>query len=149
MKKENLKLKGSFDVKLFGPDGTLKKHLKKDNLVTDSGFDWIIQRGFSTQTGSAAANYIAIGSDGTAASTSDTALGYTLAVEQATYAHTDGEHNFSLTNTFGAGVGTGSVREYAVQNGSPTGTIFNRATFGTIVKGSQDSLQIVFAGSLS
>jgi len=147
--KEHTKIKGTWDIKLLGPDGEVKEHMKTTNLITDSGFDGLIQRCFSTQTGSPAFNYIAIGSDGTAASTSDTSLGYLLAVKQGTYSHTDGEHNFELSATFGAGVGTGSIREYAIQNGSPSGTIFNRATFGTIVKGSQDSLQIVFAGSLS
>ena len=142
-----MKIKGTFDVKLFGPDGKLKEHVVSPNLVTDSGMDGLMQRGFSTETGSSAFNYIGIGSDDTAAGSANTALGYVLACEQATYAHTDGQHNFSLTNTFAAGVGTGSVSEYTVQNGSPTGQLHNRATFGTITKNAADSLQIVFAGS--
>lgn len=146
---EGTKLKGSFDVKLIGPEGELKEHLFRENLVTDGGLDNLIHTAFNTITGSSQFNYIAVGSDDTAAASGNTALGYALAVEQATYAHTDGEHNFSLTNTFGAGVGTGSVREYGVQNGSPTGVLFNRATFGEILKGASDTLQIVFAGSLT
>ena len=146
---EKMKLKGSFDVKLFGPDGKLKQHETTDNLVVDAGFDGISQRCFSTETGSASFNYISIGSGASAAAAGDTTLDNVLATQQATYAHSDGDANFSLTTTFAAGVGTGSVNEYAVQNGSPTGTLFNRALTGLVTKNAADSLQIVFAGSLS
>jgi hypothetical protein len=147
--KEKMKLSGHFTAKLIGPDGNVKEERKSKNTVVDEGFDMVCQRFFSTQTGSAAFNYIGIGSDDTAAAAGNTTLGYVLALAQGTYAHTDGEANLSLTNTFAAGTGTGSVNEYGILNGSPTGDMFNRATMGTIVKNAADSLQIVFAGSLS
>jgi len=148
---EENRIRGFWNVKLLDENGNVKMEKSHENLVTDSGFDWLIQRGWSTQTGSNAANYIAIGSDSTSATTSDTTLGQNppLANQQGTYSHTDGKHNFELTTTFAAGVGTGSINEYGLMNGSPTGTLFNHATFGTIVKNSSDTLQITFAGSLS
>lgn len=142
-------LKGFWDIKLIGTDGKIKDHISEENLVTHAGFDAIIQRGFSTQTGSASENYIAIGSGATAAATSDTTLGSEAARQQGTYAHTDGGHNFSLTTTFAAGVATGTISEYGVLNASSSGQLFNRALTGTITKGASDTLQIVFAGSLS
>lgn len=145
--KNDIKLKGSYEIKLFGPDGKLKEHIMQDNMTTDAGMDALMQRGFSTQTGSSALNYIGVGSDDTAAASGNTALGYALAVDQGAYAHTDGGHNFSLTKTFAAGVGTGSVYEYVIQNGSPTGQVFSRSVESLIVKNAADTLEVVFAGS--
>ena len=142
-------MKGFADITLFGPDGNVKDTRHVENLITTKGFDGISQRGFSTQTGSAAFNYIAIGSGTTAASTANTTLGSEAARAQGTYAHTDAQANLSLTNTFAAGTATGSINEYGVLNAAAAGQLMNRATFGTILKGAADSLQLVVAFSLS
>jgi len=146
---DRFKMKGYADITLFGPDGSIKDTRHVENLITTAGFDGICQRGFSTQTGSASFNYIAIGSGVTAASTANTTLGSEAARAQGTYAHTDAKANLSLTNTFAAGTATGSIAEYGVLNASSTGQLLNRATFGVITKGAADSLQLVVAFSLS
>lgn len=146
---EGLKFKGSFEAVLRDESGRVKDYRLNDNLITTVGFDGVAQRMFSTETGSNAWNYIAIGSGTTAAAAGDTALGSEAARAQGTYAHTDGTDNLSLTNTFAAGTATGSIAESGIFNSGATGVLFNRQTFGVIVKGASDSLQITWAGSLS
>lgn len=68
--------------------------------VTNAGFNGLIQRGFSTQTGSDAFNFVAIGSGDTAAAAGDTTLGSEAARSQGTYSYTDDAKAFEVTNTF-------------------------------------------------
>lgn len=117
--------------------------------VTTAGFNAIIQRGFSTQTGSDATNYIAIGSGAAASAAGNTALGSEAARAQGTYAYTDDTAAFTHTTTFAAGTGTGSITESGLFNSGATGTLFARQTFGVIQKGAGDSLQMTWVGSLS
>lgn len=117
--------------------------------VTTMGFNHLIQRGFSTQTGSAAFNYVAIGSGDSAAAAGDTALGSEAARAQGDYSYTDDTKAFEVTETFAAGTGTGSITESGLFNASSAGQLFARQTFGVINKGASDSLQITWVGSLS
>lgn len=117
--------------------------------VTTAGFNAIIQRGFATQTGSDAINYIAIGSGDSAAAAGDTALGSEAARAQGTYSYTDDAKAFEHTTTFAAGTATGSIVESGLFNSGATGELFARQTFGVIQKGASDSLQMTWVGSLS
>jgi len=117
--------------------------------VTTVGFNGIIQRGFDTGTGSAAFNYVAIGSGTNAPAAGDTALGSEAARAQGTYSYTDGTKAFTVTETFAAGTGTGSIAEAGLFNASSSGQLFARQTFGVIQKGANDSLQITWVGSVS
>lgn len=147
---ENITIKGFADITLFTPDGIIKDTRHVENLITLKGFDTIIQKCFSTQTGSSGSfNYIAIGSGTSSASTSDTALGSEAARAQAVYTHTDGQTNVSLVSSFNAGTATGSISEYGVFNATSNGQMFNRATFPTFVKGATEYLQMALAFSFS
>jgi len=149
MGKEGIKFKGSFEAVLRDKDGNIKETRSIPNLITDAGFDGVIQRCFSTGTGSDAFNQIAIGSGETAASTGDTSLGSEAARAQGTYTYTDGTAAFTIQNTFAAGTGTGSIYESGILNSGATGQLWNRQTFGVINKGASDSLQVTWTGSLS
>lgn len=117
--------------------------------VTTVGFNTLIQRGFSTGTGSNAFNFVAVGSGSNAAAAGDTALGSEAARAQGTYAYTDDTKAFTVTNTFAAGTATGSIQEAGLFNSGVDGALFARQTFGVINKGASDSLQITWVGSLS
>jgi len=148
-KSDSLKVCGHFEVKLFDSEGNLKEERKTPNVMTNTGRDLLMQVAFDTAAGSNQFNYIAIGSGTSSASASDTTLGSEAARAQATYSHTDGQHAFQLQHTFGAGTGTGSISESGIFNASSSGQIFARQTFGTIVKGSSDSLQVTWTGSIT
>jgi len=117
--------------------------------VTTAGFNAIIQRGFATQTGSDAINYIAIGSGTGAAAAGNTAMGSEAARAQGTYSYTDDTAAVEHTTTFAAGTATGSITEAGWFNSGATGTLFARQTFGVVQKGASDSLQITWVGSFS
>ncbi len=146
---DGLNVKSFFELKLFDKDGNLKDYRVTPNTMTNVGRDLLMQIAFDTATGSAQFNYIAIGSGTASASASDTALGSEAARSQATYSHTDGQHAFQLQETFGAGTGTGSISESGIFNAASSGQMFARQTFGTIVKGSSDSLQVTWTGSIT
>lgn len=117
--------------------------------VTNAGFNALIQRGFSTDTGSDAINYIAIGSGSVAVAAGDTTLGSEAARAQGTYSYTDDAKAFEHTTTFAAGTATGSIFEAGLLNSGATGMLFARQTFGVVQKGASDSLQITWVGSFS
>lgn len=146
---EKLKFKGTFEAVLRDKDGKIKDTRKVPNLITDAGFDGVIQRCFSTGTGSDSFNYIAIGSGDTAAATGDTALGSEAARAEGTYAYTDGTAAFTLTKTFAAGTADGSIYESGIFNSGVDGQLWNRQVFAVINKGASDSLQVTWTGSLS
>ena len=149
MAEENMGIKGYFNAKLFDENGNLKQEVDTPNLITFAGFDVVSQRMWSTQTGSPAVTFIAIGSGTVAASTANTALGGELSRMTGTYSHTDGQQNLSHTCTFAAGAGTGSITEAGMLNSGATGYLLCRQTFAQIAKGASDSLQITWAFSLS
>ena len=117
--------------------------------VTTVGFNGIIQRGFDTGTGSDALNFVAIGSGTGAAAAGNTVLGSEAARAQGDYAYTDDTKAFTVTKTFAAGTATGSIAESGLFNDSSAGELFARQTFGVILKGASDSLQITWVGSVS
>jgi hypothetical protein len=146
---DGFNFKGWTVKKLYDENGCLKLERVDPNLVTNAGFDLVSQRFFSTQTGSPATTYIAIGSGTVAANVADTSLGGELSRMAGTYAHTDGQKNCNHTVTFAAGAGTGSITEAGMLNSGATGYLFSRQTFAQIAKGASDSLQITWAFSFS
>lgn len=117
--------------------------------VTTVGFNGIIQRGFDTGTGSNAFNYVAVGSGTGAAAAGNTALGSEAARAQGDYAYTDDTKAFTVTETFAAGTASGSIAEAGLFNSGVDGQLFARQTFGVILKGASDSLQVTWVGSVS
>ena len=113
-------------------DGTVFADTITHNLRTCGGLDWQANSMSATSGRPAAANYIALTNDGTAPPMGDCATGFTgdcapgsttctltseittngLARVQATYAHSNGSLNYTLTNTFTA-TGTQSVQKAA------------------------------------
>jgi len=149
MMDEKFKIKGNYIVELYDADGNLKDFRDTSNLVTTTGFDTIIQRGFHTLTGSNAFNFIAIGSGTAAAAAANTTLGSEAARAAGTYAHTDGQANLFISGAFAAGTATGSITEVGLFNSGATGALFSRTVFAVVNKGAADSLAITWVGSLS
>jgi hypothetical protein len=146
---ERMKISGNYDLKLYDEFGRLKDERNTPNLITTAGFDGIIQKGYATQTGSNSWNFIAVGSGTAAAAAANTTLGSEAARAQGTYAHTDGQANFSVANTFAAGTATGSITEAGLFNSGVAGQLFSRQVFAVINKGAADTLAVTWVGSLS
>jgi len=140
-------VKGKTRITLIGPDGRVKAVREAENLITDAGFDYLCRQiGESVQQSMC---YCAIGTGSTSPSSGDTALEAEVARVSGVYSHTAGTKEFTNLSTFGAGVGTGEIREAGLFNASSGGTMLNRQTFGVITKGANDVLKIEWTISLS
>lgn len=146
--KENLKFKGSLTAILKKADGTVEVR-KKDNIIVDTGFDFICNALGAATNRPAAMSHIAIGTGTTAQAASQTALTTELMRLAATYAHTAKTKEFTMTAVFGAGVGTGAITEAGVFNAATGGIMFDRVTFGVVNKEADDELTLRFRFVLS
>jgi hypothetical protein len=136
-----LKIKGTVELVLRGPDGRIKDRRLAENVVTDAGRAHIIDR---LQAASAAVcDYIAIGTTATAEDHAQTALIAEAARGQGDLSQPD-HYTDRCVETFAAGTGTGTIVEAGRLNAGSSGTLMGRAVFTGIVKGALDSLQITY-----
>lgn len=137
-----MKLKGHWHVTLYGPDKSVKENRCGNNVVTADGTSFVAA--FLASAAAAAStftmNYIAIGTDSTAESSTDTALGAELARVEATISNVTGSI-YRLTASFPSGATyAGAITEYAIYNTSVAGTMLSRDTEAVINKGVDDTL---------
>ncbi len=137
-----MKVSGYWYMTLYGAPDEVKQKVQGKNVITTSGLQYLVDF-MASAAGTPTAfdmKYIAIGSNNTAESASDTALGTETARALATVS--SATSIYRLTATFASGIGTGSIYEYAVVNTSTsaTGTMFSRDTEGLITKGANDTL---------
>ena len=101
------------------------------NLIPDAGADWI-----SAQLGSAAsglAKFLAISSDVTTPASGDTVLGGELTTNNlgrmaATYAHTPGNRNFTLTTAFTyTGSAVVQIKKWGLLSAISSGSLISEA----------------------
>jgi hypothetical protein len=174
---ENLKLRGSVDIKVYGPNGELKDDRYIPNLVVQSGKNYIATRMIGTATSTTAVyttetvtscmTHMAIGTSTTTAAVSDGALGtevtvagdiaaYTRAAVASTtqttgvvtYVAVFGVNNPQRTNTSN----TTAITEAGIFNSSSAalgGTMLCRTTFNAVNKGNDDTLQITWTITVS
>ena len=136
-----IKIEGFFSAILYGPDGVEKDRREVKNIVTNAGRQAIIDR--LQGNSPAVADYIAIGTGSTAAAAADTTLQTEVARAQGTLSQPDA-HTDRCTYTFSAGTGTGTITEAGRLNASSSGTLMGRQVFTGIVKGADDTLQIIY-----
>jgi len=145
------RLKGRWYIKLYGADGELKNDIAGDNVIVDTGKQFLAD--FLASAAVAASTftmrYIAIGSDNSAEAASNTALGVETARVSATVS--TATNIYRLIATFGSGVGTGNIYEYGVFSTATTGagTMFSRDTEPLITKGANDQLVVTTEVTIS
>jgi hypothetical protein len=136
--------RGDFLIELFGPDGKRKAVRHVSNLVVNDGLNWLKDYCFNSATTQTQMGHIAIGTDSTTETATDSALGAELA-KQAVSAYTPGGVGvLTVETTFAAGVGTGAIVEAGLfdQAAASTGDMWNRATFAVVNKAAGDTLKI-------
>jgi hypothetical protein len=137
-----MKLTGRWWATLYGAPGEVKASIHGKNVITTVGKQYLVD--FLASAAAAASSwdmkYVAIGSNNTAESASDTALGTETARVTATVS--TATSIYRLTSTYASGIGTGSIYEYGVFNTITTaaGSMFSRDTEGLITKGANDTL---------
>lgn len=150
---EGVSLHGHVLVIVRGPDGAEKARREGNNVITNAGKNDGIERLINGTGTPAIFNYIGIGTSATAEAATDTALGVEIGTRQQDTAATPDPPTTTgqqqLIVTFAAGNGTGTITEAGVFNASTGGTMLNRKTFGGVVKGASDALEVTVTLTLS
>lgn len=123
--------------------------LQKKNLITNAGFGMTLEMLGKATSRPNWITHLAVGSDDTDPTVTDTALGTQLARVPATFSHTANAKTASFAGEFGAGVGTGAIVEAGLFNAATGGTMLNRIIFGAINKGAADILTITATINMS
>ncbi len=139
-----IKIKGRWYKSLYGPDGELKQKLENDNVITQNGISGLVSHLFSATVAATTFTfrYIAIGTDATGESNTDTALGSELTRHTGTVSQISGGI-YRVTATFPSGTGTGAIAEYGLLNSNAAGTLFSRDTDAVVNKGANDDLVVI------
>jgi hypothetical protein len=134
-------LVGRWRYTLTGPDGAVKDERVGTNVVCTNGKEFLAS--FLASAAAAASTftcrYVAIGTDSTAETAANTALGTELARVSGVVSYASG-CIYRVTATFAAGTGTGAIAEYGIFSSSTGGTLLNRDTESVINKGASDTL---------
>lgn len=143
---DGLKAKGTLDIVVRGPDGNIKDEKKVENLIVDTGLDFIASR--MNGTSESVMSHMAVGTGSTAAAAADTALGTELD-RNALTSTTVTDNAIAFVCSWAAGDGTGSLTEAGLFNASSAGTMLCRTVFGTVTKAADDSMTITWTITVS
>jgi hypothetical protein len=152
MDNEMIKLSGSVDVKLFGPDGQIKQQHKEHNLVVTVGKTYLATWLAAASQAGKFMSYMGLGTGSTAAASGDTAL--TTEMSGGGYARQIGVLSNSTnvwtnTATFSPGVGTGAITEAGLFSAVTTGTMFAHQVFSAYNKQAGDTLIFTWSVTFS
>lgn len=139
----NVGVSGKWCMELYGPDGGLKQSIEGHNVVVDNGVEKLAEHLSSANAAATTFTfgYIAVGTDATAESSSDTGLGTELARHTGIVSYISNAI-YQVKATFAAGLGTGAIVEYGLFNSNTAGTMFSRDTESVINKGAGDTLTV-------
>lgn len=143
---DGLKAKGTLDIIVRGPDGNIKDEKKVENLIVDTGLDYIASR--MNGTSESVMSHMAVGTGSTAAAAADTALGTELNRQSLT-STTVTDNALAYVASYAAGTATGSLTEAGLFNASSAGTMLCRTVFGTVTKAADDSMTITWTITVS
>jgi len=116
-------------------DGKLTKVLEKNNLVVNTGLQFLV----NLMNGSSGLSHIAVGTDNTAVQAGDTTLGNELARE-AFSSTAAVSTTWRADATFGSTEAVGTWEEAGMFNAAASGTMFNRVTGIGFTKSSGDTI---------
>jgi len=138
-------VKGRLRLVLTGPDGQVKLDREEENLVVDTGLNYIANRMKEAVVG--AMSHVAVGSGATAAAAGDTALDTQISTRKALTSTTVTAGNIVYATTFAAGESTGAITEAGIFNAASAGVMLCRTVFAVVNKGADDTLAITWTVS--
>jgi hypothetical protein len=141
MMNDGLKLRGDVALVLRDKDGNVKDERKIENLIVDTGLNFICDRMDSNST-EAVMSHMALGSGSTAADAADTTLGSQLGSREDLDSSTVTSNQIVYVASFEAGDATGAVTEAGIFNASTGGTMLCRTVFSVVNKASDDTLTV-------
>lgn len=141
-----IKAKGTLSVVLKDADGNLKDERIINNLVVDTGLDFIASR--MKDDTATAMGYMAIGTSTTAPASGDTTLGTELDRNALSSTIVTG-NSIEYVASWGAGDGTGAVTEAGIFDAASGGSMLARTVFSVVNKDVNDTLGITWTITLS
>ena len=135
------------EIILRGPDGEIKQHEHVENLITTAGRNAIVER-LDSSPSTAQPSHMAIGTGTNAPAAGDTTL-QTEIDRNALTSNVAAANVLTMIADWAAGDGTGAITEAGVLNAASSGTLYSRATFSVVNKGSSDTLQITWTYTLT
>jgi hypothetical protein len=137
--------KGRYFVTLYGPGGDIKAYREGDNVVTRVGKEFLASFLYSAAVAASTftGKYLAIGTDTTAESDSDTAMNTEVSRHTSTVSYVSNQI-VQITATFATGSGTGAITEYGLFTSNTAGTMISRDIESVITKGASDTLKVVY-----
>ena len=136
---DGLKLRGDVALVLRDKDGNVKDERLIENLIVDTGLNFICDRMKNDET---AMTHMALGSGSTAAAAGDTTLGSQLGSREALDSSTVTNNQIVYVSSFEAGDATGAVTEAGIFNASSGGTMLCRTVFSVVNKAADDTLTV-------
>lgn len=147
-KRDALHWKGSFTFLLQKGNGDVEVR-RKDNMILDTGFDFLCNAVGIVNGRPGPMSHIAVGTGTTAPAAGQSALASELARKAAVYSHTSGTKVMTFTTTFDKGEATGAITEAGLCNAASSGIFIDRVTFAVINKAVDDILTINLQFTLS
>lgn len=138
---EGLKLKGDVAVVLRDKNGNVKEERKINNLIVDTGLNFICDR-MESNSAEGVMSHMALGSGTTAPAAGNTALESQLGSREALDSSTVTNNQIVFISSFEAGDATGAVSEAGIFNAASGGTMLCRVTFSVVNKAADDVLSI-------
>lgn len=136
----NLVLKDEF--------GNIKEDITVNNLVVDTGLNFIADRMEGVSTG--VMSHMEVGTGTTAAASGDTTLETAVGSSRTALTSTTVASNtVEYVCTFGAGTGTGALTEAGIFNDPTAGSMLCRTVFAVINKNAGDSMTITWTITIS
>jgi hypothetical protein len=136
---EGLKLRGDVAVVLRDKNGNVKEERNIQNLIVDTGLNFICDRMKNDET---AMTHMALGSGTTAPAAGDTSLESQLGSRELLDSSTVTNNQIVYISSFEATEATGAVSEAAIFNAASGGTMLCRVTFSVVNKAADDVLSI-------
>ena len=136
---DGLKLRGDVALVLRDKDGNVKDERLIENLIVDTGLNFICDRMKDDET---AMTHMALGSGSTAAAAGDTTLGSQLGSREVLDSSTVTNNQIVYVSSFEAGDATGAVTEAGIFNASSGGTMLCRTVFSVVNKAADDTLTV-------
>lgn len=144
---ENLKLKGRVGIVVKDKDGKVKETREENNLVVDTGLDYIASR--MKDATATAMSHMGLGTGTTAAAAGNTDLETLVGSREALDSTTVTDNTINYVCNFEANDVTGAITEAGIFNAASSGTMLCRVVFSAVNLTSTDSISVDWTITLS